>query len=167
MARKKKNNLSSFFYKSLGVLIFSFLVGAYLDYIPVKNYIPDSISGEVISNENVNENTLEDIERIKIANWNLQIFGQNKSKNKELMDFYVSVIDDYDIVFIQEIRDSSETSFLELCKRLPEYNSVVSSRAGRTTSKEQYGVLYKKNINVSEFEDYNPDEEDRWGKAPY
>lgn len=103
---------------------------------------------------------------IKIANWNLQIFGKSKASNPELMKFYVSTIDDYDIVFIQEIRDSEGESFTSLCSMLPDYDCKISSRAGRSSSKEQYGVIYKEGINIKKFEDYNPDSQDRWERPP-
>lgn len=101
----------------------------------------------------------------KIANWNLQIFGEKKSNNESLMQKYSSVIDDYDIIFIQEIRDKNQTSFKKLCNLLNEYSCEISSRAGRTSSKEQYGIIYKKDIKLN-LKDYNPDEEDRWERPP-
>ena len=43
---------------------------------------------------------------------------------------------------------------------------MSSSRAGRSSSKEQYGVIYKEGINVTYFKDYNPDSLDRWERPP-
>jgi len=103
---------------------------------------------------------------IKVANWNLQIFGVKKSEDENLMNIYVDKIDDYDIVFVQEIRDASGTAFPKLCSLLPEYDCMVSSRAGRSASKEQYGVIYKKGISILDFVDYNPDSQDRWERPP-
>lgn len=103
---------------------------------------------------------------IKIANWNLQIFGQSKASNENLMQTYSSIIDDYDIIFIQEIRDKSNTAFPRLCARLTNYSCTVSSRAGRTSSKEQYGIIYKNGINITGFNDFNPDTQDRWERPP-
>lgn len=103
---------------------------------------------------------------IKIANWNLQIFGITKSSNPNLMSQYAGEIAKYDIVFIQEIRDSTNTSFSDLCRLLPDYKCDISSRAGRTQSKEQYGLIVKKNITILSFEDLNPDIADRWERPP-
>jgi len=105
-------------------------------------------------------------ETIKIANWNLQVFGQAKAGNLNLMNFYADKIDDYDIVFVQEIRDASGTAFPKLCALLENYTCVASSRAGRTSSKEQYGVIYKNGIELVELEDFNLDELDRWERPP-
>ena len=110
--------------------------------------------------------TAEDHETVKIANWNLQVFGKSKASNQELMDFYASTIDDYDIIFVQEIRDSDGESFASLCSMLLDYNCEISSRAGRSTSKEQYGVVYKEDIQIEKFKDHNPDDQDRWERPP-
>ncbi len=103
---------------------------------------------------------------IKVANWNLQVFGRDKASNQTLMDFYANVIDDYDIIFVQEIRDSSQTAFPNLCQLLEGYKCDTSSRAGRTSSKEQYGIIYKDGIKITELTDYNPDSQDRWERPP-
>jgi len=103
---------------------------------------------------------------IKIANWNLEIFGQAKVNNFGLMDFYVDKIKNYDIIFIQEIRDNSGTSFSKLCSMLQNYSCNISSRAGRTLNKEQYGIIYKDSVNLISLKDYNPDGKDRWERPP-
>lgn len=103
---------------------------------------------------------------LQIANWNLQIFGKSKSEDLNLMESYASKIRTYDIIFIQEIRDISGESFVQLCNMLQaNYDCQISSRAGRTTSKEQYGVIYRKGI-VASLIDYNPDISDRWERPP-
>jgi endonuclease/exonuclease/phosphatase family metal-dependent hydrolase len=110
--------------------------------------------------------TYYEADTVKIANWNLQIFGQSKASNINLMQTYISIIEKYDIVFVQEIRDKSETAFSQLCLMLQNYSCVTSSRAGRTNNKEQYGVIYKNEIGIISFEDFNPDKKDRWERPP-
>jgi endonuclease/exonuclease/phosphatase family metal-dependent hydrolase len=100
-----------------------------------------------------------------IANWNLQIFGDKKAENSTLMELYAGTISKYDIIFLQELRDADNNSFKTLCNMLPEYNCLISSRAGRSSSKEQYGVIYLDRFNVSLI-DYNPDVQDRWERPP-
>lgn len=122
------------------------------------------------NNDNSNSNNSiidnSNMTTIKVANWNLQIFGVSKAEDENLMNFYADTIDEYDIIFIQEIRDKSQESFPKLCAKLPQYNCEVSSRAGRSSSKEQTGIIYKKGIEIVEFIDYNPDEQDRWERPP-
>lgn len=105
-------------------------------------------------------------EGISIANWNLQVFGQAKAENMDLMNLYADKINNYDIVFIQEIRDSSGQVFLQLCSMLQNYSCISSSRAGRSSYKEQYGVIYRDWINITSFKDFNPDSQDRWERPP-
>ncbi len=104
--------------------------------------------------------------KIKIGNWNLQIFGNTKASNDDLMNTYSSIIDNYDIIFIQEIRNIDQTAFPKLCDLLPDYDCRASSRAGRSSSKEQYGVIYKKDIEIQSWNDFNPDSQDRWERPP-
>jgi hypothetical protein len=96
----------------------------------------------------------------------LQILGVPKANHPELMNFYKDRINDYDLIFIQEIRDESGTAFNKLCSMLNGYTCVVSSRAGRTSSKEQYGFIYNKSIKLNYFKDYNPDLQNRWERPP-
>ena len=110
--------------------------------------------------------TYYDADTVKIANWNLQVFGTSKASNSDLMQTYTSIINDYDIIFIQEIRDKSGTAFTQLCSMLSNYSCVSSSRAGRSVSKEQYGVVYKHGINITSIRDFNPDSQDRWERPP-
>jgi hypothetical protein len=60
----------------------------------------------------------------------------------------------YDIVFVEEIRDSSGTAFPKLCQLMGGYTCLNSSRAGKTSSKEQYGVIYK-NVEFLGMTDWN------------
>ncbi|MFA5856070.1 MAG: endonuclease/exonuclease/phosphatase family protein [Candidatus Pacearchaeota archaeon] len=111
----------------------------------------------------------EDIPRIKkeisIASWNLQIFGKAKAENFQLLKNYSQIIGQYDIIFIQEIRDEKGNSFKELCSMLPSFECINSSRAGTTSSKEQIGIIYKRGINLSLF-DFNPLEQDYYERPP-
>jgi len=115
-----------------------------------------------LPNEKVDPNS----NNLKIANWNLQIFGQSKASKPNLLDSYVSIIDDYDIIFIQEIRNKDQTAFPKLCDLLSDYHCRTSSRAGRSSSKEQYGVIFKKGISISDFDDFNFHSNNKWERPP-
>lgn len=103
---------------------------------------------------------------LTLASWNMQIFGVSKASNADLLESYSEKISNYDIMLIQEIRDSSNTAFSQLCSLLQNYSCEISSRAGRSSSKEQYGIIYKKGINLTEIKDFNPDASDRWERPP-
>ncbi len=113
----------------------------------------------------INSN-ISDAENFTIANWNANVFGVKKASDNELMNLYSSVIRNYDIVFLQEIRDESGESFKTLCSSLSSYDCDISSRAGRSSNKEQVGIIYRKGIKIINFTDFNPDALDRWERPP-
>jgi len=123
---------------------------------------------EVETSENNNNNNgviISEHSLLKIGNFNAKDFGNLKWNRYR--DFYIDLVQDYDILFLQEIREKSGESFRELCSVLESsYNCVISSRAGTTSRKEQYGVLYKNNIEVVEFNDYNPQYNGVWERPP-
>eukprot|EP00754_Rhynchopus_humris_P016869 Rhum_TRINITY_DN14533_c14_g1::Rhum_TRINITY_DN14533_c14_g1_i2::g.99068::m.99068 len=106
---------------------------------------------------------------VTVANWNIQVFGATKSGNATLMAFYAKTVSNYDVVFIQEIRDTAQTAFPALCALVgADYACTVSSRAGRSNSKEQYGVMYRTaKVTLKGTKDYNPDAKDRWERPPF
>lgn len=83
---------------------------------------------------------------IRVGAFNVQVFGTTKASKPEVMEVLADIIRTYDIVAIQEIRDSSETALPFLVDLVnsdgSQYSYVVSERLGRTTSKEQYAYIY-------------------------
>lgn len=103
---------------------------------------------------------------VSLASWNLQIFGTTKAGKPEVMSFYQEKLNSYDLVFVQEIRDSSDTAFWELCALFPGYDCLVSQRDGRSSSQEQTGVLFNPSkVNVVEFSNI-ADPSDVWERSP-
>ncbi|GEM_PF-780937 len=85
--------------------------------------------------------------KIKIATFNIQIFGKTKREKQEVMDVLKKIARNFDIVAIQEVRDSSETTisfFLNEINSMPgpDYGVVYGERLGRSSSKEQYAYYY-------------------------
>jgi len=89
-----------------------------------------------------------------IASWNLQIFGQSKASNETLLNYYADKLDEYDIFIVQEIRDASGTAIQIFAEKFPEYEYVISNRAGQSSSKEQYAVFYNGRATLIDFHDY-------------
>ena len=88
-----------------------------------------------------------EVETVKIAAFNIQIFGQAKSQKQDVMAVLRDVVREFDIVLIQEIRDASEQTipnFVEVINQMegPEYSFIRSERLGRTSSKEAYAYIY-------------------------
>lgn len=91
-----------------------------------------------------------------IGSFNIQVFGQSKFKDPFVMDALTKILSRYHIVQILEIRDSTHTVFeglrvalnnyIRLHGQTDVYQKVESERLGRTSSKEQYGFLYRTSL---------------------
>ena len=85
-------------------------------------------------------------ETIRVASFNIQVFGTSKSKKTEVMKVLADVVRRFDVVAIQEIRskdDSIIPRFVDLINSTGRsYDYVVGERLGRTVSKEQYAYIF-------------------------
>ncbi|XP_072020775.1 deoxyribonuclease-1-like [Amphiura filiformis] len=111
---------------------------------------------------------------LRISSFNIQIFGASKFSKENVVQQLVRIIKRYDIVFVMEIRDSTEKVIEDLQLRvnseLPaceQYGLVVSERLGRSSSKEQYAYFYKES-KVEVIEEYVFDDvDDIFEREPY
>jgi hypothetical protein len=96
---------------------------------------------------------------INIAAFNMQIFGLSKASNDSILDRYADIFNDYTITFASEVRDESGEAVKKLCANplLENYTCFTSSRAGLSTSKENYFLVYRNanNIKLVNTIDYN------------
>lgn len=85
-------------------------------------------------------------ETVRIASFNIQVFGESKSNKPQVMEYLAQIVRQYDIVAIQEIRSKNQDiipSFVELLNATGrDYEFVISPRLGRTVSKEQYVFIF-------------------------
>ncbi|WP_426749838.1 exonuclease/endonuclease/phosphatase family protein [Myxococcus sp. Y35] len=86
---------------------------------------------------------------IKVASWNIQLFGQKKAMNADVMKVIVDTVKQYDLILVQEIRDPTDIATTALMKQLNAatgnaYSILVSNRLGRANMTEQYAFIYKK-----------------------
>lgn len=83
---------------------------------------------------------------IRIATFNIQVFGTSKMGKPEVMDVLAKVVRRFDVVAIQELRATDQTvvpRFVDLINSQgARYHYVVGPRLGRTSSKEQYVFVY-------------------------
>lgn len=83
---------------------------------------------------------------IKIASFNIQVFGTSKLKKSKVMDVLAKVVRRFDVVAIQEIRstdDSVMPKFVQLINAEgAHYDFIIGPRLGRTNSKEQYAFAF-------------------------
>jgi len=113
-----------------------------------------------------NHEIIEDDDIISIACWNLQIFGTKKAANETLLNYYAEKLDDYDIFIVQEIRDKSGEAIKSLASEFPSYHYVLSSRAGQSSSKEQYAVFYNNQAELLSSYDYQADYQEQMQRPP-
>lgn len=116
----------------------------------------------------------DDEETIEVAAFNIQVFGKTKASKPEVIDILSSIIRNYDIVAVQEIRDSSQTALPALVEGVNstgmEYKFIVGERLGRTTSKEQYAYLYNNEtieLIGSPYTYQEPEGTDTFHREPY
>ncbi len=85
-------------------------------------------------------------DRILIATFNIQVFGESKLAKREVMRVITEVVRQFDVVAIQEIRAQSDDVMPELVKAInadgSRYSYLVGERLGRTVSTEQYAFVY-------------------------
>jgi endonuclease/exonuclease/phosphatase family metal-dependent hydrolase len=112
-------------------------------------------------------------ETVKIAAFNIQIFGKTKSE-KDVMNALTKIVREFDIVLIQEIRDASEQtipSFVEKINQMEgtDYSFIRSERLGRTSSKEAYAYVYNtETVQFIQGSDYvYTDVNDVFEREPY
>ena len=108
-----------------------------------------------------------DFSNIKIGSFNVQIFGRSYMEDPQRVLYLRETIKRYDIMLLQEIRDSSGESIITLKAPLSNYQMVISDRLGRTSSKEQYAFFYNSNkIQLLGCYQY-PDPDDDFEREPY
>jgi len=111
-------------------------------------------------------------EPLFIGAFNIQIFGQSKMDKPDAVATLVKIVQRYDILMIQEIRDSAQTALPELIREVnavsdTKYGFISSPRTGRSSSKEQYGYIYKESkVSINGVYQY-PDSSDVFEREPY
>ena len=109
---------------------------------------------------------------IKIASFNIQIFGVSKALKPDVMDILADTISKFDLVAIQEIRDKTGTAINDLEAAVDalgtDYDYIVGPRLGRSTSKEQYAYIYNTGtITAGSSYTYDDTARDIFSRNPY
>lgn len=116
--------------------------------------------------------TLQTAQGLRVGAFNIQIFGVSKMDEPEVVEVIKDIVIQYDIILIQEIRDSTNTAIHELLDEVNSmgagtYQMMLSERLGRTSSKEQYAFFYKQStvgvVNAYQWPDVN----DVFEREPY
>lgn len=119
--------------------------------------------GVAPTNTTFNVTTVTNVTTMTICSWNLQVYGVTKADNIDIMDSYKKALSQCDIAIVQEIRDDSGTAFPKLCSLMAGYQCAIGERKGRSSSKEQIGIIFRgaELDKVTESEDYV-----KWERPP-
>ncbi|XP_038125190.1 deoxyribonuclease-1 [Cyprinodon tularosa] len=93
--------------------------------------------------------------------FNIKAFGDTKASDSNLMNIITKIVRRYDIILIQEVRDSDLSATKELMdyvnKASSDYRYIVSEPLGRSTYTERYLFLYR-HASVSVVKSYTYDD---------
>lgn len=116
-------------------------------------------------------------ERIRVATFNLQIFGPSKSSDPAKVNEIAQIIERYDLVAVQEIKDVSGQAPLVLEQALVDrgapHRMLLSERTGREpddrTAREQYAFFYDatKIAAIGNGALYDDSAEDHFAREPH
>ncbi|VUZ41657.1 unnamed protein product [Hymenolepis diminuta] len=94
-------------------------------------------------------------QNLKLATFNIQVFGITKSKKEDVMNILANIICRFDGVFVQEIREKEGKAFKTLLKKVNElcgktegtrFDGITGPRKGKTLIKEQIGFFYRPHV---------------------
>ncbi len=114
---------------------------------------------------------------LRMATFNIQVFGPTKAGKPEVMATLASIVRRYDLVAVQEIKDVSGQAplrLLEACNaESDDYELALSERTGREPddrhSQEQYGYYYRHDrlTPVGEGTLYDDSQGDHFQREPF
>jgi len=121
------------------------------------------------------ERSQNDPGSIDIAAFNVQVFGRSKMRKSFVAEHLTKIVLRYDLILIQEIRDSSGRAIKKLLRMVnanrptaAQYAMVISKRLGRTSSKEQYAFIYRSDIlQVDSSYVYDDSKDDIFQREPF
>ncbi|NXU48822.1 DNAS1 protein, partial [Turnix velox] len=88
---------------------------------------------------------------LKIGAFNIRAFGDTKMSNETIANIIVSILSEYDVILVQEVRDADLSSVNKLMDQLSStspypYQFLISVPLGRTSYKEQYLFIYRSDM---------------------
>ncbi|NWV86828.1 DNSL2 protein, partial [Dasyornis broadbenti] len=109
---------------------------------------------------------------LRVGAFNIQAFGDTKMSNKEVAEIIINVLRRYDVVLVQEVRDSDLSAVTELMEQLNSastfpYDYEISGPLGRDNYKEMYLFIYRTDV-VSVVDTYQyEDPQDVFSREPF
>uniref|UniRef100_A0A8B9KFU4 Deoxyribonuclease 1 like 4, tandem duplicate 2 n=1 Tax=Astyanax mexicanus TaxID=7994 RepID=A0A8B9KFU4_ASTMX len=114
---------------------------------------------------------------MKIASFNVRRLGLSKLSDKNVVKYLIKIVSRYSIIVILEVVDKTGKAMARFLQELNRsnkknpYSMVVSSSLGRTTYKEQFVCLYRKDqaklVDTYQYEDNQEGDEDAFSREPF
>uniref|UniRef100_A0A8D0FTD1 Deoxyribonuclease n=1 Tax=Strix occidentalis caurina TaxID=311401 RepID=A0A8D0FTD1_STROC len=107
-----------------------------------------------------------------VGAFNIQAFGDTKMSNEEVAGIIVRILRRYDVVLVQEVRDSDLSAVTQLMEQLNSmssslYDYEISGPLGRDNYKEMYLFIYRTDtVSVVDAYQYE-DPQDIFSRAPF
>ena len=104
-------------------------------------------------------------ETIRVATFNLQVFGATKADKPHVMEVLAGILSRFDVVALQEIRSNLDDVVPRLVEQINRsgrhYDYVIGPRLGRTNNNEQYAYLFDRNaVEIDRYQLYTVDDPD-------
>ncbi|MDR1229841.1 MAG: endonuclease [Spirochaetaceae bacterium] len=107
-------------------------------------------------------------DNIRVFSFNIQIFGKAKMAKPDVVNILADIVSLADVIAIQEVRTADIEPVERFMRSLPaRYAYVIGPREGRSSSKEQYWIIYDTDkVQVLATETWN-DPEDIFERNPF
>uniref|UniRef100_A0A8C3JJG3 Deoxyribonuclease n=1 Tax=Calidris pygmaea TaxID=425635 RepID=A0A8C3JJG3_9CHAR len=109
---------------------------------------------------------------LRVGAFNIQSFGDTKMANERVAGIIVNILSRYDVVLVQEVRDSDLSAVTELMEQLNSastspYDYEISGPLGRDNYKEMYLFIYRTDtVSVVDTYQYK-DPQDVFSREPF
>ncbi|XP_055958287.1 deoxyribonuclease-1 [Patella vulgata] len=113
-------------------------------------------------------------EPLTLGAFNVKTFGKSKMSDSTKATRIAEITSRYDIMLLQEIRDSTGSSYRQLLSMMQAYGNYsmsISERLGRSSYKEQYAFLYRSDkiqiLDSYQYDDGDDDGTDVFEREPF
>jgi deoxyribonuclease-1-like protein len=133
-----------------GVLaVIGFLTTGRVDFSKLDAFtadVADPASGTAIQPVSLKNLGMKTAETIRVATFNIKVFGESKSQDSNVMGVLAQVINQFDLIAIQEVRGGDSRAIDRLIQLVNvsggNYASILSEPIGRTSQKESYAFVW-------------------------
>lgn len=115
----------------------------------IKSSIPSSALPISVNSPRSNLNSISNLQSpptIRIATFNLHLFGRHKADNPFVLETLAKLLRQYDVIALQEICTKQQDLLPILVDRINQsdrqFDYMIGPRVGRTENKEQFAFLF-------------------------